>query len=199
MRNFIFVFLPPVLLTAQSLYVPAYAPAAQDLVVAVKNAHPELQKLGLHAIPPAERDYAIIANAIPSKIGKKSSESDLSVLYSGTPSVKPNEAGKFFDLCLPISDAIGRPIGVTVMEIPLAYAADSGSALAKATAIREEMQRKIKSHAWLFAESDLPLTKVQAIPLPGVRGRFDHLAVDARHNRCSWRQRVFTSLSGTAW
>jgi DNA-binding beta-propeller fold protein YncE len=182
MRNFIFAFLP-VLLTAQTLYIPAYGPAAQELVVTTKNAHPELQKLGLHAIPPAQHDYAIIANAIPSKIGKKSSESDLSVLYSGTPSVKPNDAGRFFDLCLPISDAIGRPIGITVMEIPFASAADSRTALAKATAVRNEMQRKIKSHAWLFAESSLPLTKVQSIQIPDVRGRFDHLAADARHNR----------------
>ena len=54
MRSLILVF-APVLLTAQSLYVPAYAPAAQELVAATKNAHPELQKLGLHAIPPAQR------------------------------------------------------------------------------------------------------------------------------------------------
>ena len=65
---------------AQTVYVPVNAPYAQSLVIATKNAHPELQKLGLHAIPPGEQDYAIIANPIPSKIGKESSGSDLSVI-----------------------------------------------------------------------------------------------------------------------
>ena len=69
-------------LTAQTVYVPVNAPYAQELVVTVKNAHPELQKLGLHAIPPGQTDYAIIANAITSKIGKKSSPADLTVVRS---------------------------------------------------------------------------------------------------------------------
>src|ERR1700678_10588 len=98
----------PAALPAQSNYVPVNAPYAQSLVVATKNAHPELQKLGLHAIPPGEHDYVIIANAIPSKIGKKSSPADLSVLTSGNPQVARNDKGKFFDLCLPIADASGN-------------------------------------------------------------------------------------------
>src|SRR5664279_4240110 len=87
-------------LPAQSAYVPVNAPYAQELVVATKNGHPELQKLGLHAIPPGQHDYAIVANAIPSKIGKKSSAPDLAVIASGRPAVKSDERGKFFDLCL---------------------------------------------------------------------------------------------------
>ncbi len=70
-------------LAAQAIYIPVDAPFAQNLVVATKNAHPELQKLGLHAIPPGQHDYAIIANAITSKIGKKSSAADLTVLQKG--------------------------------------------------------------------------------------------------------------------
>ena len=85
---------------AQTVYFPVNAPYAQDLVVATKNAHPELQKLGLHAIPPGQSDYAIIANAITSKIGKKSSAADLTVVRTGKATVKRDEAGKFFDLCL---------------------------------------------------------------------------------------------------
>ena len=169
-------------LTAQTAYIPVDAPAAQGLVLATRNAHPELQKIGLHAIPPGQHDYAIIGSPTPSKIGKKSSESDLAVLYSGRPSVKPNDKGKFFDLCLPISDAAGRPIGITVMEIPFASAKDSADALKKASAVRDEMQAKIPSHAWLFAESMSPLKKMESIALPGISGKFDHLTVDARHN-----------------
>ena len=47
-------------LPAQTVYVPVNAPYAQSLVIATKNAHPELQKLGLHAMPPGEHVYATI-------------------------------------------------------------------------------------------------------------------------------------------
>ena len=171
-------------LHAASVYVPVNAPYAQDLVVKTKNAHPELQKLGLHAIPPGQHDYAIIASPITSKIGKKSSEADLSVLNSGKPVVERNEKGQFYDLCLPISDAAGHPLGMTVMEIPYIFAKDSADALAKATAIRDEMQRKIPSHDQLFEASGAPLKPMQTIALgPEVKGRFDHITADVKHNR----------------
>jgi DNA-binding beta-propeller fold protein YncE len=171
-------------LPAQTAYVPINAPYAQNLLVTTKNAHPELQKLGLHAIPPGQEDYAIIANPIVSKIGKKSSAGDLSVLTSGKPSVKRNDEGKFFDLCLPISDAAGTPLGITVMEIPYAAAKDADDALAKATVIRNEMQRKIANHDELFEATGVPLKELQTIPLgAGIKGHFDHFGVDLKHNR----------------
>jgi hypothetical protein len=131
MRNFTLLFAAAAL-AAQTVYIPVNAPYAQSLIVEIKNGHPELQKLGLHAIPPGATDYAIVANNIPSKIGKKSSASDLTVLQTGKATVKRDEPGKFFDLCLPIADSAGHPIGITVMEIPFAFAKDADDALAKA-------------------------------------------------------------------
>jgi DNA-binding beta-propeller fold protein YncE len=172
------------LLPAQTAYVPVNAPYAQDLLVATKKAHPELQKLGLHAIPPKQQDYVIIANPITSKIGKKSSQTDLAVLTSGKPAVKSDEKGKFFDLCLPISDAAGTPIGITVMEIPYTSAKDADDAVAKATVVRDEMQSKIANHDQLFEATDVPLKELQTIPLGAdVKGHFDHFGVDLKHNR----------------
>jgi DNA-binding beta-propeller fold protein YncE len=169
---------------AQTVYFPVNAPYAQDLVVATKNAHPELQKLGLHAIPPGQSDYAIIANAITSKIGKKSSAADLTVVRTGKAAVKRDEAGKFFDLCLPIADSSERPIGITVLEIPFAFAKDTDDALAKAAAVRDQMQAKIASHAQLFEATNAPLKALDIISLPAaVKGRFDHFGVDLKHNR----------------
>jgi len=168
----------------QSVYVPVNAPYAQDLVVTTKNAHPELQKLGLHALPPQQHDYAIIANPITSKIGKKSSAADLSVLSSGKPTVQRNDKGKFFDLCLPISDAAGSPLGFTVMEIPYAFAKDTDEALAKAGVVRDEMQKKISNHDQLFQATDAPLKAMETISLGAdVKGHFDHFGVDLKHNR----------------
>src|SRR5579863_747658 len=171
-------------LAAQTIYIPVDAPFAQDLVVATKTAHPELQKLGLHAVPPGQHDYAIVANGITSKIGKKSSAADLAVLQTGKATVKRDEAGQFFDLCLPISDSAGHPIGMTVMEIPFAFATGADDALAKATAIRDHLQANIASQAQLFEETDAPLKPVDTIAVPaGVKGRFDHFGVDLKHNR----------------
>jgi DNA-binding beta-propeller fold protein YncE len=169
---------------AASVYVPVNAPYAQDLLVKTASEHPELQKLGLHAIPPGQKDYAIIANPITSKIGKKSSEDDLAVLHSGKPSVKRNEKGSFYDLCLPISDAAGRPLGITVMEIPFASAKDTNEALAKATAVRDELQKNIPDHDKLFDTTTVPLKPMQTIALAtDVKGRFDHVTADVMHNR----------------
>src|ERR1700739_3300827 len=171
-------------LPAQTVYVPVNAPYAQDLLVATKNAHPELQKLGLHAIPPGQKDYAIIANPIPSKIGKESSAGDLSVLTTGKPFEKPDEKGKFYDLRLAISDASGHPIGITVMEIPFSAATDLNDAVAKATEIRDELQKKIPGHDQLFEATDAPMVVMPPMVFDAsIKGHFDHFGVDQKHNR----------------
>src|SRR5258708_11577480 len=144
-------------LPAQTAYVAVNAPYAQNLLVATKDAHPELQKLGLHAIPPKQQDYVIIANPITSKIGKRSSAADLSVLTSGKPTVNPDEKGKFFDLCLPIADAAGTPLGITVMELPYSSAKDADDALPKPTFILHRIHTKIPNPAHLSHPPDLPL------------------------------------------
>jgi len=158
----------------QTANISIDAPYAQNLIVTSKAAHPELQKLGLHVIPPDQQDYFIIANAIPSKIGKKSSDGDLAVIKSQKPAVKNVDKDKFFDLGLPASDSSGRPIGKCVMEIPYAFAKDSQDAVAKATVVRDELQRKIESRAQLFEKSE-PLSLKESIELPStVKGAFDH-------------------------
>ncbi|MGA2847601.1 MAG: YncE family protein [Terracidiphilus sp.] len=171
-------------LPAQTVYVPVNAPYAQSLVIATKNAHPELQKLGLHAMPPGEHVYAIIANAIPSKIGKESSATDLSVVTSRKPFAKIDEKGKFYDLRFPISDASDNFIGFTVMEIPFTAATDLNDALAKGTVVRDELQKKIPGHDQLFQATDAPAVVMPSMDYAAaIQGRFDHFAVDAEHNR----------------
>ncbi|MFC5861830.1 YncE family protein [Acidicapsa dinghuensis] len=171
-------------LPAQTVYVPVNAPYAQKLLIAEKEAHPELQKLGLHAIPPGQQAYAIIANPIWSKIGKLSSKNDLAVITSGKATVEDNGKERFYDLRLPISDASGSPIGLTVMEIPYGSARDANDALTKATVIRDEIQKKISGHDQLFETVDAPMTVMPAIPFDGsIKGHFDHFGVDIKHNR----------------
>lgn len=178
------VAIGPLALPAQTIYVPVNAPFAQELLVTTKKAHPELQKLGLHAIPPDQQDYAIIANPVPSKIGKKSSAGDLSVLSTGKPFAEPDEKGKFYDLRLPISDALGHPLGITVMEIPFGAATDLNDALAKATVVRDELQKKIPARDRLFEATDRPLVVMPSMAFDAsIKGNFDHFGVDEKHNR----------------
>jgi DNA-binding beta-propeller fold protein YncE len=159
------------------------APYAQNLIVTSKAAHPELQKLGLHVIPPGEQEYFIIANAIPSKIGKKSSAGDIEVIRAQKPAVKNVDKDRFFDLGLPVSDSEGRSIGMCVMEIPYAFAKDPQEAVAKATVVRDELQRKIANRAQLFEQLE-PLSLKDSIELPAsVKGAFDHFATDLTHHR----------------
>ena len=170
------------ILGAQSGFTFVQAPYAETLLVNTKAAHKELEKLGLHAIPPNQEDYVIIANIFPEKVGKKSSKGDLAVIQSGKAVVKKNDKDEFFDLKLPIADADGKPVGLNVMEIPFKFARDSDDALVQATKIRDEIQAEIPSHAALFKEADA-LKSAQTIALPAGKTKFDHFGVDLAHRR----------------
>ena len=170
------------IMNAQSKYLTVSAPFGQTLVINTKAAHKELQKLGLHAVPPGQREYCIIANAITSKIGKKSSAADLTVVNSGKPTVKFVDKGQFYDLALPMADAAGKAFGLTVMEIPAKFVKDNQDALAKASAVRDEMEAQIPSFSRLFEQADA-LKPLETTQLPGIKTRFDHFGVDVANGR----------------
>ncbi len=157
---------------------------AQHLITQAMSAHPELQKMGIHAIPPGGND-CIIACSVPSKIGKKSSPADLDVERSGKPTVKPVNDGSFYDLALPLADASRRPIGMMVMEMRFSGASSPDDAVQKAVTIRDSIQGQIPNLQALFsaAPASDPLVLLRTTPLPGFTGDFDHFAVDLAHNR----------------
>jgi hypothetical protein len=81
-------------------------------------------------------------------------------------------------------DASKRSIGITVMEIPFAFAKDENGALNKAEGVRDGMQGKIASHSQLFQETTSPLQPLDRISLASaVKGHFGNFGVDLRHNR----------------
>jgi hypothetical protein len=57
---------------------------------------------------------------------------------------------QIYDLLMPLADDQSRTVGFVVMEIPLNMASDENDALRKGIAVRDEMQRQIKSKAELF-------------------------------------------------
>jgi hypothetical protein len=128
------------------------APTAQRLVVAELNKHPEIIKIGLHAIPPTASDNVIIACSVASKIGKKSSPSDMENLAAAKPLSKRVDKEKIFDLMLPITDAHGGDLdgGFVVMEVPFSKATNEQEALKIGLAIRDDLQREIPSKAALY-------------------------------------------------
>jgi DNA-binding beta-propeller fold protein YncE len=158
---------------------------AQHLVTQAMSAHPELQKMGIHVIPPGGTDDCIIACSVPSKIGKKSSPADLDVEKSGKPTVKTVNEGSFYDLALPLADAGNHPIGMIVMEMRFSGASGPEDAVQKATAIRDNMQRQIPNLQALFnaAPASDPLVLLRTTPMPGITGDFDHFAYDLAHDR----------------
>lgn len=136
---------------APASYLHVSAPYAQQLLLEARTKHPELKKIGLHAIAPGETESAIIANPIASKIGKVSSPRDLVVVSTGKPTVTPHpEEGGFFDLGLPMTDAKGRPLGMMVMEIPYSFASTPGNALHMGEQVRDEIAARIPDKAALF-------------------------------------------------
>jgi hypothetical protein len=129
------------------------APYAQKLVDEAMASNPGVQKMGLHVNPPSSPDSVVIANNLPSKIGKKSSAKDLSVMTSEKSTVAKvnNGASPFYDLALPLRDAAGKCIGMIVMEIRGTAAKDEADALHQAESITNAMQERIPSQAALFA------------------------------------------------
>jgi hypothetical protein len=128
------------------------APYAQKLVEEALAANPGLQKMGIHAKPSESQDSVVIANGISSKIGKKSSAKDLSVVTSGKSTVaKVDGASPFYDLALPLHDASGKITGLIVMEIRGTAANDEADAMHRAEAIAHAIEARIPNQAALFA------------------------------------------------
>jgi hypothetical protein len=118
--------------------------------MATLSAHPDLRKMGLHAVLPGGTDSVIVANANTARIGVKSSAGDLEAVKDGETSCARKDDGAFFSMKLPLQDASGRTIGILVMEIPFTSAADDAHAIRKAEEIRQELARQIPDRDALF-------------------------------------------------
>ena len=158
---------------------------AQYLVTSTMSAHPELQKMGIHVVPPNGQDELIVACSVPSKIGKKSSANDLEIEHTAKPSVKTISDKSFYDLALPLLDARRRSIGMVVMEMRFSGASSPEEAVAKAEAITNVLEQQIPTRDALFgaAPASAPMVLLRTVPLPEITGDFDHFAVDKTHNR----------------
>jgi len=136
--------------TSPEVAQPVNAPFAESLVLSMLSAHPELRKMGLHAVPPGQTDSLIIANANSSRIGIKSTGGDLDAVKDGKTYCSKKDNGAFYNLKLPLLDSAGQRIGILVMEMPFTSATDNVDAVAKAEAIRAELAKQIPGLNRLF-------------------------------------------------
>lgn len=127
-----------------------HAPFAEHLVLTMLSDHPDLRKMGLHAVPPSGTDSLIIANGNASRIGIKSTAGDLDAVKDGKTYCSPKENGSFYNMKLPLHDASGRTIGILVMEIPFTSAPTQERAIHEAEEIRAELATKISDYQSLF-------------------------------------------------
>ena len=126
------------------------APFAQYVVVKEKAAHPEIQKLGLHAVPPEQTQNVIIASNLPEKIGKVSAASDLQLVASGEPQAQKIDDEGYWDTFVPFHDRNGKIIGFLVMEVPFSSAKTRDHAIEIGATIRNEFERQIPTLRSLF-------------------------------------------------
>jgi len=131
---------------------PLNAPFAERLVLSLLSDHPDLRKLGLHAVPPGEIESVIVANGNISRVGVKSTSGDLDAVKDGKTYCDRKENGAFYNMKLPLFDSGGHHIGILVMEIPFTSADSETEAIRKAEAIRAELALEIPGVNRLFGE-----------------------------------------------
>jgi hypothetical protein len=122
---------------------------AQALLMQTLRRHRDVLVLAMHVIPPGKTDGVIIACNV-GRIGMASDEADLAVIKTGKPELKVRPDSGRFKVQLPLNDARG----VTVAALSVFYAYRAGDKpdafLARATALRNEVARRIPDKAALF-------------------------------------------------
>ena len=131
---------------------PLSAPFASRLVLSMLSSHPDLRKMGLHAVPPGRTTSVIVANGNRSRVGIPTTQGDFDAIKEGKTYCASKQNGAFYNLKMPLSDAAGRRIGMLVMEMPFTSARDEVDAIHKAEAIRTEVSQKIPDLKSLFDE-----------------------------------------------
>jgi hypothetical protein len=137
---------------------PAARIRAQALSDEIMAGHPELISVTFHGVPPGlEKVYTMFAGSFPERIGNPDDDDDIDVITKGITIVDPrwkrvNDPVKKFVMMLPLRDAQGENVGLLVLayKSPSLLAKSELEFFAAASAIRDELQKKIPSYADLF-------------------------------------------------
>jgi hypothetical protein len=125
---------------------------AQQLIDEVKAVRPDVVTIGIHAKPPGESNYVIIAHTNRKSVGHKSEGADLVTLETGKPD-GPNELpGGIYDVGVPLKDKAGKNVGFLAVHIqPPTESRDAkADALRSVLQLRDELSTRIPSERALF-------------------------------------------------
>jgi hypothetical protein len=138
---------------------PSYKIYGQKLCDQIMANHPELISVTFHGVPPGadEGTFTMFAGSFPERIGNVDDPDDVMVIKTGITILDPRwhraaDPIRKFVVMTPLRDASGENIGLLVLAYhnPLNMAKSEREFLEMGTAIRDELQFRIKSMAALF-------------------------------------------------
>lgn len=141
-------------LRAEAASDPSWTKAADNKIFAqtyvneTMAKNPDLAFLGVHTFLPGTKDQRIIACNLD-RIGKKDDEDDIGAAEIGKITLEPKPTKGEYEVLVPLHDASGKNIGA--LGVVYKYKGeDPRKLLDKATKLRDEFAKKIKSADDLF-------------------------------------------------
>ena len=143
---------------------PGHKIYGQKLSDETMAKHPELLSITLHGVPPGQENvYTMFAGSFPERIGNPDDPDDIDVSKKGITIIDPrwhrtNDNPKKFVVLMPMRDAKGENIGLVVYAFKEPKANPNTSAaekvyLAKSTALRDDLAKKIPNYNALFEQA----------------------------------------------
>jgi len=180
----------PLALAAAFGLAAASASAAQsygDTLVAQEMAqHRDLITLSLYATPPKSTDFTVVASSDAGAAGAATGTAQ-TAQHSGKPLQVRSADGAALSTYLPLLDVAGEPIGTVAVTLPYRGETDSAALLQQATAVRDELRRRVINVANLLDPYPY-MQDVQASPyaqqlVDRIMARHPELLVLALHVR----------------
>ncbi|MDD3180564.1 MAG: hypothetical protein PHQ04_09455 [Opitutaceae bacterium] len=123
---------------------------AQSLVNEAMAKNPDLVVIGIHASRPGSDDQRMVATNLD-RVGKEDDEDDKSAARLNKTVLVPNPTDPTrFEVLMPMEDSSGNVIGAAGFVFKYRKGDDQVKLLIKATSLRNEFAKKIKTKADLF-------------------------------------------------
>lgn len=136
---------------------PARKIYAQKLSDQIMAAHPDLQSVTFHGVPPGKTEtYTMFAGSYPERIGNPDDPDDIDVIKKGITIIDPrwhrsNDTVKRFVVQEPLRDKAGENIGLIVYAFKTANGSKGEQYYTQAAMkMRDALQARIPSYAALF-------------------------------------------------
>jgi hypothetical protein len=137
---------------------PAHRIYAQKLSDETMAAHPDLQSVTFHGVPPGlSKVYTMFAGSYPERIGNPDDPDDIDVIAKGITIIdprwhRPKDVVKRFVVQEPLRDKAGENVGLIVYAFKTANGSKGeGYYTREAMDLRDALQAKIPSYEALFA------------------------------------------------